>query len=327
MQVDYSFSQRALHHIVLSSKYLKRIFFDLEASLYRNDITNIDILKPVFITGLARSGTTILLRNLYASNQFSSTTYEDMPFVLCPNLWSKFNFHSASFAPKMRLHNDRIKNSTLSPEAFEQVFWETFPEDDTEELFKIYIKLVIMKNKRNRYISKNNYNFKRIGKIEKILPEALFLITYRHPLRHALSLYEQHINFLNIEKSNKFVGQYMKYLGHKEFGVNYEPLHRNGLIYKDPNEINHWLEQWLKNYKLIKDKNSNSKKVFFVNYEKMCSEKSYWIKICEHIDLKTTKNPKTDFKNILKENTKKFDKALLDECMQIYYGFQLNDQS
>ena len=46
MQVDYSFSQRALHHIVLSSKYLKRIFFDLEASLYRNDITNIDILNP-----------------------------------------------------------------------------------------------------------------------------------------------------------------------------------------------------------------------------------------------------------------------------------------
>ncbi len=327
MQVDYSFSQRALHHIVLSSKYLKRIFFDLEASLYRNDITNIDILKPVFITGLARSGTTILLRNLYASNQFSSTTYEDMPFVLCPNLWSKFNFHNESFAPKMRLHNDRIKNSTLSPEAFEQVFWETFSEDDTEELFKVYIKLVIMKNKKSRYISKNNYNFKRISKIEKILPDALFLIAYRHPLSHAFSLLKQHINFLNIGKSNKFVHQYMKYLGHKEFGVNYEPLDTNELTYQDPKEINHWLEQWLKNYKSIQDNHTYSKKIFFVNYEKMCSQKSYWVDICKHIDLETTKNPETDFKNVQKENIDKFDEVLLDECMQIYDGFKLNDQS
>ena len=79
---------------VVTSNDVSSDVFELESSLYRNDIINIDIIKPVFITGLARSGTTILLRNLYASNQFSSTTYEDMPFILCPNLWSKFNFHN-----------------------------------------------------------------------------------------------------------------------------------------------------------------------------------------------------------------------------------------
>ena len=36
----------------------------------------------VFVMGLARSGTTVLLNALYESSEFASLSYKDMPFVL-----------------------------------------------------------------------------------------------------------------------------------------------------------------------------------------------------------------------------------------------------
>ena len=40
---------------------------------------------------MARSGTTILLNAIYETNEFASLTYQDMPFILSPNIWSKLN--------------------------------------------------------------------------------------------------------------------------------------------------------------------------------------------------------------------------------------------
>ena len=56
---------------------------------------NVDMVRDcsahVFVTGMARSGTTILLQALHDTGKFASLTYADMPIVLSPNLWSKFN--------------------------------------------------------------------------------------------------------------------------------------------------------------------------------------------------------------------------------------------
>ena len=76
----------------------------------------------VFVTGMARSGTTVLLNAIYESNSFASLTYQDMPFILSPNLWSKINKDGFEIKKQERAHGDGISKNTSSPEAFEEVF-------------------------------------------------------------------------------------------------------------------------------------------------------------------------------------------------------------
>ena len=71
--------------------------------------------------------------------------------------------------------------STESPEAFEEVFWMTFGEDDndTKEKFKNYVQLINQKYYKKRYLSKNNQNIRRLEFISKIFPHSKILITFR----------------------------------------------------------------------------------------------------------------------------------------------------
>src|SRR5690606_15026916 len=126
---EYSFSSRLLHRLALQSKMMAEISFDVDNSMAsKKGITFSD--EPVFISGLARSGTTMLMRYLHESGRFRSLTYMDMPFVLMPNLWKKLSSGRSSGSPKERAHQDGIMVSFDSPEAFEEVFWRVFTGSD-----------------------------------------------------------------------------------------------------------------------------------------------------------------------------------------------------
>ena len=84
----YNFLSRLLHRMALQSKIIAEVSFDLENMLVKRD-TSFQAGAPVFVSGLARSGTTILMRYLYETGLFRSLTYHDMPFVLMPNTWKK----------------------------------------------------------------------------------------------------------------------------------------------------------------------------------------------------------------------------------------------
>ena len=94
---------------------MREVTFDFEST---NISSSSESEDHVFITGLARAGTTILLNALYKSNVFASLSYSDMPFVLAPNIWSKISFNKKDLEPKERAHGDGIKVSKQSPEAF-----------------------------------------------------------------------------------------------------------------------------------------------------------------------------------------------------------------
>ena len=128
---NYSWLEQKLHKLALSSQFMREVTFDFESTNIAPSSATGD---HVFITGLARAGTTILLNALYESNFFASLTYADMPFVLAPNLWSKISFKEKDLELKERAHGDGIKVSTESPEAFEEVFWKTFAEENDDEL-------------------------------------------------------------------------------------------------------------------------------------------------------------------------------------------------
>ena len=174
---NYSALQRFLHRTVLSSQLIREIMFDVEQSIFLKKDDNFDD-NHVFVAGLARSGTTILLNAIYQSNQFASLTYDDMPFILAPNLWGKINRKSTHGEAKERAHGDGVRVSTNSPEAFEEVFWKTFSDNSIirEEFFIKFISLILKKNNKTRYLSKNNQNIRRLDLISEIFPRSIILI-------------------------------------------------------------------------------------------------------------------------------------------------------
>jgi len=276
---SYSWLEQNLHKFALSWQFMREVTFDFESTniCYSSVSEN-----HIFITGLARAGTTILLNALYASNNFASLSYADMPFVLAPNLWSKISLKRGDTELKERAHGDGIKVSTESPEAFEEVFWKTFSDEECEELedkFRVYVGNILYKYKKERYLSKNNQNIKRVELISKIFNQSKILIPFREPIQHAYSLLTQHKKFINDSKNDKFISNYMKWIGHTEFGPNYIPIYNQNLNFQNDLEINHWIEQWYFTYNETFQSLKNTMNVHFISYAKLCSNRDYWYQI------------------------------------------------
>ena len=288
---NYSWLQQKLHKFALSSQLIREAMFDAESSAISINQT---YENHVFVSGLARSGTTILLNAIYKSDEFASLSYKDMPFILAPNLWSKLSPSKKNNDLVERAHGDGIEVSSESPEAFEEVFWMTFDEidEETKEKFKNYVQLINYKYQKKRYLSKNNQNIRRVELISKIFPNSKILIPFRNPIQHAYSLLSQHKRFIEDSKKDKFVSHYMKWIGHTEFGPNYIPIHDRNLSFDNDLDINHWLEQWYLTYKHCFDNLKNNENVYFVCYEKLCNASEYWLDILKILNI----NEKYDFK-------------------------------
>ncbi len=320
---NYTWLEQKLHQFALSSQLMREVTFDFE-STFLPSISECD--DYIFITGLARSGTTILLNALHSSKLFASLTYEDMPFVLAPNLWSKISIKSKSLDMKERAHGDGIKISTGSPEAFEEVFWKTFSdlcEEELEEKFRIYVKSIMQKYNKNRYLSKNNQNIRRLELISSIFTNSKILVPFREPIQHSYSLLRQHRKFIEESTNDHFISKYMRWIGHTEFGPNYIPIQNNNLTYNNDLEINHWIEQWYLTYKkvfqLLKDKQN----LHFICYEKLCSSKDYWVEIQKI--LKVEEIYDFEFKESKKDFSLDIDSKISDKALSLYFDlYSLN---
>ena len=217
---DYNFLVKLFHYLVLGNKIVPELLFDIENLLNKKKINNLKIKHQLYITGLARAGTTILLNTIYSSNKFASYTYRDMPFVISPNIWNIVSKRIKSKTSVLRKHKDNILINLDSPEQFEEFLnlkdsdkynFETFlREYEVDEqsliLYELFIKLSD-KYKSNNYICKNNNNFKN-KKFVKGFPQAKFLVSIRNPLDHSISLLNQHNNFIKIQGEEKFTKLY-----------------------------------------------------------------------------------------------------------------------
>ena len=314
---NYSWLEQNLHKFALSWQFMREVTFDFEST---NLLSSSVCENHVFITGLARAGTTILLNALYASNNFASLSYADMPFVLAPNLWSKIYLKRGDTELKERAHGDGIKVSTESPEAFEEVFWKTFYDEEFEELenkFRVYVGNILYKYKKQRYLSKNNQNIKRVELISEIFTHSKILIPFREPIQHSYSLLTQHKKFIKDAKNDKFISKYMKWIGHTEFGPNYIPIHNQYLNFDNDLEINHWIEQWYLTYKNAFQSLKNKKNIYFISYEKLCSTKDYWYKIQEIAKIKEYYD--FEFRESKKDISLNIDKELRGKVLSLYF--------
>ena len=315
---NYNKVQIFLHDFVLSKKIINKSLFELEKIIYLKD-KDIKNQSHIFITGLPRSGTTSLLNFIYSSDHYASLTYKNMPFILSPNFSKLFN--KKNISKKERLHGDGISYDINSPEALDEIFFNNDEEFIKNELVN-YIQLILLSESKDKYLSKNNLNFKRIDLINSILPNSIFLIPIREPLQHTYSLLNQHLNFSQLQQGNDFIRRYMNYLGHNEFGLNHKPWN-NPINFKDLNDINYWLEQWCLYYQDILKKYQSYDNCFFIIYEELTNQ-NYLKVLLEKIYFNQVENFNLNyFKN---SNKKEIDidyaKDTYENAKDIYIDFK-----
>jgi hypothetical protein len=315
---NYSDIQKFLHDFVLSKKFINKSLFEIEKIIYlkSKDIRN---KSHIFVTSLPRSGTTSILNFIYSSEQYASLTYKSMPFILSPN-FSKL-FHKKNIPAKERLHGDGIIFDINSPEALDEIFFNYDDEFIKNELVN-YIQLILLSEKKDKYLSKNNLNFKRIDLIKSILPNSKFIIPIREPLQHAYSLLNQHLNFIRLQKKDDFIKRYMNYLGHNEFGLNHKSWNKP-INFKDLNEINYWLEQWCLFYQNILKRYQSYNDCYFVIYEELV-DRNYVKLLLEKISL--NQNEKLNL-NYFKNSNKKeinitYSKDTYENAKNLYKKFK-----
>lgn len=286
-QSDYGFLSRLLHKLALDYTFIGEACFDIE----QMSTPDVVLEQPVFIVGLARSGTTALLTDIYATGVFRSLTYRDMPFVLMPGVWSKLsNTHSADVEKKERAHGDGILVNAESPEAFEEVFWRTFCGDryirddrltphkvgkDTLQKFRQFVASVVNSasdERQTRYLSKNNNNLLRLPVIRRAFPDAKIIVPFRDPVQQSISLMGQHRLFCERHAEDAFSLKYMNWLAHHEFGLGHKPFRfsdEQGTA-GDPAGINYWLAIWNSSYRHVLE--TADEDTYFLCFETLCEE-------------------------------------------------------
>ncbi|MGD9711041.1 MAG: sulfotransferase [Thermomicrobiales bacterium] len=292
----YSLVDRLLHKLAFATPKLQLDFAEQEDELFRKQVgEDAKPVAPVFITGMPRAGTTLLLNVVTQSPRFASHTYRDMPFLLIPMRWHSMSkgFQKPDTL-RERAHADGVMVSADSPEAFEEMIWMAQWPDHysadrvrpwkTDERKAGFLKmfrthmLKIAELRRPgqgaRYISKNNGNIARIGWLASHFPDAAIVVPYREPVQHAASLLRQHQRFSQMHREDPFASAYMRGVGHLEFGDNLRPIDFGGWLdksaWRDPMRLEFWLSYWIAAYRDVLA--AAAPGVVLLGYDGFCSE-------------------------------------------------------
>ncbi|TWH00587.1 sulfotransferase family protein [Mesorhizobium sp. J18] len=218
-----------------------------ETRLLEDQLDGVVIDRPIYIAGLARSGSTILLEMLARHSDTATHRYRDFPIVPAPWAWSWFVDRAGKKEHVLaeRAHRDRIKVSPESPEAFEEVLWMTFfpglhdgswnaaldehtDNPEFEVFYRDHIRKMLRLRGASRYLAKGNYNVTRLRYLRELFPDARFVIPIRDPVWHIASLVKQHRLFVAEEKADARVRDHMRRSGHFEFGLDRQPINVGG---------------------------------------------------------------------------------------------------
>jgi hypothetical protein len=274
----------------------------LETHLVESALANVRVERPIYVTGLARSGTTILLEILARHPEVATHRYRDFPMVFTPYGWNRWLelVPRKEEVPAERSHGDGIAVTSESPEAFEEPLWMAFfPElhDATqsavldgvthhplfERFYRDHIRKLLAVRDRRRYVAKGNYNVTRIGYLAKLFPDARFVIPVRDPVWHIASLMKQHRLFLDGQRDNPAARRHLRRVGHFEFGEDRRPIRIGDgattaeivALWQAGEEVRGWARYWAQIHHHIADLMERERglrsAIRMVRYEDLCA--------------------------------------------------------
>lgn len=334
-KAKYNSVDKAAHKLYLNNYFVSQFSFYIEKLLYGKQFSKIKSEENVFVTGLARCGTTSLFNQIYQSGFFAALKYADMPFLLMPTLWSRLH-KIQSNSSVMRMHDDGILITENSPEEFDEYFWKvitnnSFITKDSLEIHQVsaeqmkqyhwYMKDVCFLNKKERYLSKNNNLVLRLSFLLDYFPASKFFVLFRNPYDHAASLLRQHQQFSKLQQEDSFMTSYFDFLGHYEFGLNQKPFHlissnTAGIQSTDKNTLEYWLLCWKQYYQYMLE--NFKEKVIWISFEGLCKNPTDINRYIAGI-----LNYNTDGKSLSGHTPRVYnypvsDTRLLDECVGVY---------
>ncbi len=320
---------QVLHRFALESGRFRKFCFTRECE--RNDRVLDRHRENVFITGVARSGSTALLNALYASDDFASTTYQLMPFVLAPSLSGVIaGIPKTTVAATERRHCDSIMIDLDSAEALDGIFWNTFfPRDDhhlqprkvdplTLHQYAMFIENILIHSGKSRYLSKMNQGIEWVASIAGYFECSVFLVPFRDPRQQATSLLNQHNNFTRL---SRYESKYLGWLEHHEFGAtqlgffeNQEHAHPAFT----PENFNYWLEQWNNAYSYLSQLADLHPNIIPLCYEQMAASRSIWSSLSNRLSTDISTRLFVNHNNEKLEPPPGIDYPLLETCQSLY---------
>ena len=275
---------------------------------------DINLKTPIFITGMPRSGTTLLTHILHDTKKYGSFLYKDYPFPELPLFWNKFNdLYYKSTEDQKRIHNDDLLVNKNSPENLDEFIWKSLFQNHYKEFDR----------KKNQYLAKNNYIIFRIKYLLKFIPSAKFIVCVRNPNDTCYSLEKIHRRFIEINKIKEYKNFEKNFL-HYEFGnsrrnpeISDESQKVNSL-WKMNKEFEGYMLQWISIYEFIIKNYQDlfGKKILIFDYDRLKNDYSKEIKKISqflNIDLDTKY-----LKFINKENREKNFNQFSERAEKIY---------
>ena len=288
-----------LYKLFLNNSYIQSFLFDLDKFFFQKKNC---LKESILITGLARSGTTILLNSVHNNGIYSSFTYENLPIIMAPNI-NKFFFNQETIEYSERAHKDGIFINNKSPEEIDEYFWinmtesefvkESYlsihaPSSNDINAYKQFINQFLVSISKNKLIVKNNNSILRLKGLLKHRVFNKVIFCFRNPLKQSLSLLRMHKKFSNI---TEYELTFMRWLGHYEFGSNHKPFKLTES--QNPfsiNSINYWLWLWKEYYSYFLDHYSLEQNIFPISHEDICLNEGYVKKINDKLNLNLNYN-------------------------------------
>lgn len=305
---------------------------DLESVVVKQEIGQRAVDRPVYVTSLPRSGTTILTEMLERHPDLTSHRYSDFPNVWTPYWRNYLLKRSRIRTPKMkeRAHGDRIQVNNDSPESVEEVLWmHFFPflhdaavnnvlnghvrSDAFDRFYTQHILKLLAVRNAVRYLSKANYNISRIRYLLELYPDAKFLIPVRDPVHHIASLARQHAHFSRASQADPRIPLQLAMSGHFEFGpqrvpVNFGNQEETQAIlgcWDQGRETEGWARYWAATYHHILDQLEGFPELreacLLFRYEELCAHSAELI----HVVLAFCELPASKFESIRAEYTER----------------------
>lgn len=298
-------------------KSLSFLLDRIETNFLLKDINKLDIDRPIYIIGLARAGTTIILEMLEHHPFLASHKYKHLPMPYLPHGFSKIaEFFRFFNKPIERVHKDGIFVNLESPEAIEEKFWQHFfinnhneiisnvmssviSNPKFEQFYRNHIRKLLYNQKCSRYLAKNNYHITRLEYLLKIFPNVKFLLIIRNPVDHIASLIKQTKLFIEMEEKSPFLIDWHRITGHSEFGHyqlcintgNNELIHKIRRLWKNEKTyVEGWAHYWSSIYEYVMNLLEANKKIkestLIIRHEDLCEAPAKTIdKIFEHSEL------------------------------------------